>query len=207
MINKICGIYGIFDKSTNDCLYIGQSKDVFSRFKSHLKLLNGGYHLRKDFVAWFVTNNSDKENLVFKVLEECIENDLILNTLEIKWFEYYLPKFYGSVPSKNNTWNHSQETKEKISYTLKSTKSSFLDRELICKYCNNIFHSRRKEAVYCSQTCNGLSKVLILNELEQKICQSYIDGKSLRECEKIYNISYVKIRSILISNNIKRRSN
>lgn len=31
------GVYGIFDSKTNECLYIGMSKNIELRWKNHLK--------------------------------------------------------------------------------------------------------------------------------------------------------------------------
>lgn len=111
---KVCGIYGIFDTLTEECLYVGQSKNIYERRRSHFKRLRGERHL-KSFTEWFVSIGKDESRLDLRVLCRCLDNDDIKNKLEIFWFNELHPRFYGAVPSVNNRWSHSKETKRKIS--------------------------------------------------------------------------------------------
>lgn len=48
------GIYGFFDKTTNECLYVGMSSiSVEKRKLQHLKLLRSNRHSCKGFNQWY----------------------------------------------------------------------------------------------------------------------------------------------------------
>lgn len=91
---NISGIYGIFDKITGCCLYVGQTKGLYSRKVQHLKKLRLHTAL-KSFSTWYLETESDPEMLMFSVLELTDDNDLVKNEREIYWFEYLKPVFYG----------------------------------------------------------------------------------------------------------------
>jgi GIY-YIG catalytic domain protein len=110
---KVCGVYGIFDTLTGECLYVGQSKNIYERRRSHFKRLRGERHL-KSFTEWFISIKKDESRLDLRVLCRCLDNDDIKNKLEIFWFNELHPRFYGAVPSENNKWSHSEETRKKI---------------------------------------------------------------------------------------------
>lgn len=77
------GIYGIFDATTDECLYIGMSKDIEERWKQHLKILKSKRHKRKDFTEWYHSNGATPDLLMFRILEECEYDVDTLNRLEI----------------------------------------------------------------------------------------------------------------------------
>lgn len=114
------GVYGIFDAKTDECLYVGCSSNMEERFKQHLNHLKYKIHKRKDFVEWYHANGANPELITFRILEECEDNDVSKNTLEIKWFNDLKPKFFGQEPSLNNKMRHSDETKLKISAKTKA---------------------------------------------------------------------------------------
>lgn len=180
------GIYGIFDSDTDECLYVGMSKNIEDRWKSHLKLLRNKKHPRKDFVEWFYKNGSKKELLVFRILEECKNKEETLNTLEIKWFSNLAPKYYGKKPSLNEKWILSEETKLRIS---KSNVESLLQKGILykakcakcnklfnasqsyhicvncreetiiitnCVRCNDLIEDQKRGKIYCSEQCQQL---------------------------------------------------
>lgn len=117
---KICGVYGIFDKKTMTCLYVGQSKDILRRWNSHIKNLKRGKHRRKDFIKWY--HSHGLFSMEFRVLETCEDNDFNKNFLEMKWFSILKPKFYGEYPSMNQHWNQRESTKQKISESLRKDR-------------------------------------------------------------------------------------
>ena len=80
-MDVICGVYAIFDSSTNECLYVGQSSNVLLRFKKHLYLLKSRKH-RKDFVAWFEDRNFDAKAIRFEIMEICDNEDNIKTHLK-----------------------------------------------------------------------------------------------------------------------------
>ena len=110
---KVCGIYGIFDTLTGEYLYVGQSKNIYERKMSNFRRLRGERHL-KPFTEWFVSIGKDESRLDLRVLCRCLDNDDIKNKLEIFWFNELHPRFYGAIPSVNNRWSHSEETRKRL---------------------------------------------------------------------------------------------
>lgn len=157
------GVYGIFDKETDECLYVGMSKNLERRWKDHLKLLKSKKHKRKDFVEWYHDNGANPEILDFRILEECDNDNDILNTLEIKWFNRLKPKYFGKRPSVNEKWEHSEETKKKIIETFAKKKPPILIKK--CKYfgCEKTFETEIKKIVYCSRSCSAKDRMKINN--------------------------------------------
>lgn len=208
----ISGIYSLFDSETLECLYVGQSKDIDGRYYGHLKSLRLGTHNRKDFVEWFNIRNKDPESIAFCLLEECENEDSIKNTLEIKWFNELKPRFYGKLPNLNEKWEHSQETRNKISNGV--TKSLKVNHhqtvKLFCENCQKIFevkYEKRKQK-FCSRDCVKLfnlrakgktkteKEIIEKNSLE--IMNLY--SKNFWSCKKIgkkFNISHKSISNFL----------
>ena len=187
------GIYGIFDTRNGDCLYIGQSKNIQDRWRSHRKRLLAGKHL-KDFTEWFKEQGSDISTLELRELEETINTDEAKNAAEIRWFDNLSPKFYGQVPSANKRgWEQAEETKQKISTSVKqrfrSSGNLGKDREYTCAYCGLLFKgSTYKVQQYCSVVCRGYSQHSLTKE-DRAAAKELLKTKSLREVAKIFNTS------------------
>lgn len=144
------GVYGIFDSRNNTCLYVGQSKTIEQRWKSHLNSLRRAKHKCHEFNL-FYQNIENESVLDFRILEECQDDDRIKNSIEIKWFNILEPRFYGKVPSTNERWTHSELTKEKISGRSNSRKRN-------CLVCGESFLSIRAEV--CGQLCRKNRRLL-----------------------------------------------
>lgn len=199
------GIYGIFDAKDDTCLYVGLSSNIEDRWAGHIKRLNNGRHLRKDFVVWFENQGKNINSLRFEVLEECEAVDSIMNLLEIKWFNKLGPRFYGKAPGLNEKWSHSTETKAKISMSLAKSSDRLIDRKLICSFCGFNFHSVKKDAQYCSQSCaSGPYKAT--DSHNEKIVEMYEAGKTLREIGPCVGMSYRTVKRKLDAMGISRNS-
>lgn len=88
---KVCGIYKITHIETGMC-YIGQSVDISTRLKSHVKCGLGidapaANKLYKAMAEYGV------QNFTFEVLEVCSKEDL--NKNEVKWIQLYKSKEFG----------------------------------------------------------------------------------------------------------------
>lgn len=139
------GVYGIFDKRDGVCLYVGQSGNVEVRLKAHLKNLKSKHVSSLDeFIEWFHANGADTSILDMKLLETCENTDQSKNLTELKWYTILNPTFAGKIPSENEKWALSDETKAKISASFKSKY-----RDINCSFCGETFRGITRE------TCNG----------------------------------------------------
>lgn len=91
-MKRICGIYAIKNK-INGKMYIGQSKDILTRWKQHCS------HAIRGDVSYLIINALRKygvENFDFTVLEECRPCDLDSKEIEyINVFNTYIGKDGG----------------------------------------------------------------------------------------------------------------
>lgn len=202
------GIYGIFDSDTDECLYVGLSRTIESRWKGHVGCLRRGTHTQSGFSLWFKEKDCNIHCLTFKILEECEPEDKVLNRLEFKWTLFYKPRFAGKIPSENEKWTHTEETKKRISNSLTRTSGRLIDRDLLCLSCNEIFHSARRYSLYCSSDCSSLNdKLRELEKHNEEIIELYNFGLSLREIayEIDFDVSHVTLRRYMLSIGVELR--
>lgn len=166
------GTYGIFDRETGECLYVGISSiSVENRFKQHLKKLRNGTHPRKDFVEWFHIRGDSQDLLSFRILEECENNYQALNASEIRWFHELLPKYFGKQPSMKELWTHSEDSKRKVSKSLKKLyRNTYLDsqRNKITDFANDPSITKSGAAQFLGVTTGVLTRYMNNNEIEWK---------------------------------------
>lgn len=91
------GIYGFF--LCNECVYVGQSKNVFARLNNHLDCFAMSDILgnQKTYKKYKLLKPYIKE-LEWKVLE-VINDEFDLNQAENKWINYYNPIFNLETPN------------------------------------------------------------------------------------------------------------
>lgn len=174
------------------------------RWKRHISNLHSGRHRRKDFVEWFKDRGSDAAVLAFRILEECPEDseDVLLNELEIKWFGLHKPKFYGKLPSLNDTWQHSEETKRKIAEGVKRTNKAHGHTKMeecqkqVCRKCGKSF-SRNKKQKFCSPACGVKKKLTSEDEL---LIMEMSATMSTRQIAAEFNVSHVTVFKVIKKN-------
>jgi group I intron endonuclease len=111
-INQNCGIYRILNKR-NGKYYIGSSKNIKRRFKTHLNELNKGKHKNTKLqLAWNAEN--DKSMFVFHGFIYCKSEDLI--KIEQNCLDIMRPKYNISRKAANNsmTTEQAKKAQEKV---------------------------------------------------------------------------------------------
>jgi len=105
-LNKTCGIYKITNKLNGMC-YVGQSKDVCGRWKSHIS--------SKKSAIGNAIKTEGVESFIFEVLEECTEEEL--NEREIYWIAHFnctYPSGYNKTSGGSTNKTITEHTKKKI---------------------------------------------------------------------------------------------
>ena len=223
MEEKICGIYCIQNK-VNQKRIIGQSIDMYSRWKQHKSKLIKNKHYNKYLQrAW---NKYGEENFEFSILEECENKKEILNEREIYWIAFYntfLNRFkgYNETPGGDGLSKVSQYIKNKISKTLSGRKLSMKHRQNISKYLKGRSYEQRFGEEKASKLKKEMSiRMTINNPMKGKTCPNYIfipletklkiieyytkENMTLFKISTILNINNTrKIKEILLENNIE----
>lgn len=199
------GIYGIFDRRNGECLYVGQSKSIEDRWRSHRKRLLGGRHLTK-FTEWFQSQGADLSVLELRQLEETDNTDEAKNAAEIKWFHELSPRFYGKIPASTETWEHSKETREKISAGL---HQHYPSPTYSCHQCGEKFQtrkSRRGDKAFCTVDCyRRFSGKMYTVDAETVRKLYYEDGLSLRKVGDVIGITNTVLIRYMNRWGMKRR--
>lgn len=89
MRQKICGIYSIKNTIENK-IYIGSSKNIYSRWTIHKRELKNGTHHSKRLQEAY--NQYGGESFVYEIIEKCDEDKLI----ELE--QYYIDLYYSYNP-------------------------------------------------------------------------------------------------------------
>lgn len=91
MIPKVRGIYKITNKSNNK-IYIGESLDVKKRWMEHKNSLNNNNHYNNELQSDY--NLYGKDSFDFNLIQECIDEDFVINQAKLIILEaYYINKY------------------------------------------------------------------------------------------------------------------
>ena len=141
-----CGIYKITNRE-NGKIYIGQSKDIFNRWKAHISRRNNPHN---NSAIESALGKYGIENFELDILELCEEKDL--NEAELKWIQQYnsyAPNGYNIAIGGQNFTNQEQ-LKEISCYDLdtyqlittypsirEAARITHFDRQRLSECCNN----------------------------------------------------------------------
>jgi len=214
---KIIGIY-IITNLINKMVYIGQSRNIIQRWREHRSFLRGNVNRENSHLqnAW---NKYGEENFEFKVLENCIVENL--NEKEI----YYIAKYESNNRSKgynnesggNANKNVSIETRNKISknhanvnginnpyYGKKHSKET---REKIKKNHVNFKGENHPRTDLTTENVLSIKNMLLDGKPIKQIAKIFKindqcvyrirSGKTWSETTGIFNINTIKSREIV----------
>lgn len=141
-VNKLVGIYLIKNK-VNCKVYVGSSINIELRWKVHISTLNNKRYGKTNKYFQNQWNKYGQENFEFSILEYCSIDQIA--DRENYWMEFYDSRntlkgynkrsAYGKTPPKK----HSEESKRKMSESLKGRKIEFTD-----EWKRNISESAKK---------------------------------------------------------------
>lgn len=197
-LKKISGIYAIINKINNK-IYIGSSCDIGGRIYWHLNYLkNNRHHNDKLQNAW---NKYGKDNFYINI----VYRDIDIKDLE-KYEQFVMDLFNVTedgynIALKADRSEMSQETKDKISKSLKGRKRN---KESIEKTRFTLIGQKRSEDSKNKMSLSGLKRAGITYKFKDMVIQMFLDGTSVKDINKSLKISIWTIRSILDRYNIKK---
>lgn len=126
--NPGIGVYGLF--SGNECLYVGASKQLKTRWGQHRRSLQHRKHINQKLQAEF---DSGKQ-ILFEVLESCKESEL--RQKEIEYIDVLKPTCNLMVYEGGNGLVHTKEWKKNMSVNNPSKRPEIKEkrREQLIKY-------------------------------------------------------------------------
>jgi group I intron endonuclease len=162
----VCGIYKITHRESGKC-YVGQSKDIFSRWKSHSNLA-----VKKKSLIQTAFAAHGIESFSFVVLEECDRE--LLNEREVFWiahFDCVAPNGYNLTSGGGQGLVFSEEAKRKMSEAQKCKPVSEETKRKISEARKGKPRSeetRRK----MSETKKGKPKAHLSEETRRKLSEA-----------------------------------
>jgi hypothetical protein len=144
-MDRLCGIYSI-ENVINHKKYIGQSVDIYSRWKRHTKELADGIHNNQYLQsAW---NKYGKDNFTFSIIKQCIKDEL--DYYEVLYIEQYdtmnRDNGYNLETGGRKNKHLSEETLHKISIALSGENNPFYG-----KTHSEESLSKMRDMVYCPE--------------------------------------------------------
>lgn len=206
MRDIICGIYYI-KNLINNKYYIGQSVNIYERWtreKYHLNFTDKAWniHLQR---AW---KKYGQDSFEFAIIEACDKTEL--NNREIYWIDYYDAFYNGYNMTLGGDcgtvgYQHTKETKERISQIKKNIASPMKDPNIVAKVVES-----RKGYGHSSETKTKISnawtndmRIDAANRLANRnkvtksipvLCiETGVIYSSAREAERITGISQATI--------------
>lgn len=131
-LKEKCGVY-IITNIKNGHRYIGSAKNLYERLKHHKWDLQSNSHTNNYLQnAW---NKYGIDNFQYGILEYCSEENRLER--ESYYVNMIIPEYNLNGVNLDSIQNHTKETKEKIS---KSIKESYENGRLNSKLKNSIIH-------------------------------------------------------------------
>ncbi len=170
----VCGIYKI--TSPSDRIYIGQSEDIKKRFSQYRFLSNSinQVKLNRSFKKYGIKNH------IFEIIENCEPNELLCK--ERYWQDFYdvlkggLNCILTACGEEKQVM--SDETKQKISLTKKSTPQTEAQKE----YNKNKFGRKLpKHPEWVKNNSESIKKAIIQTSLNGDFIKSWASAKDVQD--------------------------
>tara|TARA_R100001086_G_scaffold220249_1_gene137118 strand:+ start:1517 stop:2179 length:663 start_codon:yes stop_codon:yes gene_type:complete len=203
------GVYIIYNTISNS-FYIGSSKNIEKRLKTHLRKINNNSHINPILINAF--NKYDKKDFIYSILKTCVENDILY------WEQYYIDKYNPEYNIAKNVCapmkgrKHKKETIAKFKNRKVSKGKNHYMKQIgpSDSHRKNMSKSRKKHKwseetkKKMSQTAKKLNSISRINHNKKK--KPVIDSNgnrfdSLKSAAKFWNISFQAI-----CDNLKGRS-
>ena len=110
----------------NNKIYVGQSQDIYTRFRKHKEALRKNKHVNKHLQnAW---NKSGEISFDFIISQECITQQLTYQEqMTFNYFKNFIGVYnkgdFTNSPMRGSKWNQTQKTKDKISLSKMGDKN------------------------------------------------------------------------------------
>lgn len=170
------GIYKITNK-INGKIYIGQSVDIFYRWKAHSKCLGKSeYPLYNDMEKYGI------ENFTFEILELCTKENLSDRE------RYYIEKFNSYIYYENSNgynitlggygtegYKHDEERKKKISL---ASKKRSLTKEHIERFVKMNKETKSKKVVCDGKLYNSVTECSSVFNLNKQTMSAWLSGQN-----------------------------
>lgn len=170
------GIYAIIHLPSGK-RYIGSSRNLRDRWRSHLKALKAGkHHCAYLQNAW---NKYGADQFEFQILEQCLGEGVILVAREQAWIDRYKKKLYNA-RKLAEPWAvdlMDEDGRKEYSEKMRQNIAKFWDVqptvEKVCELCGKTFKTRNvtKPTRYCGRSCRQRIRVLRGSEDAQFTCQ------------------------------------
>lgn len=166
MIKKICGVYKITNTKNNK-VYIGQSKDIYKRWKQH-ENNSKNLKLYKNYKIYRAINKYGFDFFVMEILEQYDNNDNNITKQFLLERESFFIEMYNSIKSGYNS---------ALKY---DTISLNLNKDEIGKRISE--NKKNKNNTWINK--NGITKCIEMNLLDKFINDGWILGRG--ECSEIH---------------------